>query len=447
MEMQFLICMDFSQHFVETILPAMRNALPLHWHRKRGTLGPATVFFTLMRMVTGSTHGYRNVLDHLKRTVGDHFGWDDAPAASSLSEARRKLSAEQCRAVFQAVRTACISLSHSPKVSYQGFQLIAVDGTKVALPPYKKVGEAFGYHFCGNQKPAPAPQATLTALWDISNNTPFNWSLDPVRTSEQVPARALLKDLGANHLLLSDRGFPSRKFLAQMNHCEASFLARMKVGKQGCFQEIYAFAQDTTKLDEIVWLHENPQRVGEPTIQIRLLKHILPNEKVAVYATNLLNRRKYRRKALLDLYCYRWDIETAFKEMKVWHSLENLHARYAEGIHQEVAAIMTFMLLTAEMEAQARGYHNLEPEAPRSDAPAEPEYRFNRKQIAESIAYILAAGLEGPDAVRKEVDYCFRQYWRYKQKRRPGRSFKRAAKTAHAKYRRTQWNQDESESP
>ena len=129
--------------------------------------------------------------------------------------------------------------------------------------------------------------------------------------------------------------------------------------------------------------------------------------------------------------------------MKVWHSLENLHARYAEGIHQEVTTIMTFMLLAAEMEAQARGYQKLEPEAPRSDAPAEPEYRFNRKQIAESIASTLAAGLDGPDAVRKEIDYGFRQYWRYKQKRRPGRSFKRAAKTAHAKHRRTPWNQDE----
>jgi hypothetical protein len=129
--------------------------------------------------------------------------------------------------------------------------------------------------------------------------------------------------------------------------------------------------------------------------------------------------------------------------MTVWHSLENLHARYAEGIHQEVAAIMTFMLLTSEMEAQARGYHKLEPKALRVEAPAEPEYRFNRKQIAESITSILAAGLEGTEAVRKEVEYCFKQYWRYKQKRRPGRSFKRAAKTAHAKYRRTQWDQEQ----
>jgi hypothetical protein len=37
--------------------------------------------------------------------------------------------------------------------------------------------------------------------------------------------------------------------------------------------------------------------------------------------------------------------------MKVWYGLENLAARYAEGIQQEVAALMIFMQLTAELEA------------------------------------------------------------------------------------------------
>ena len=435
--------MDFSLHFTKTILPAMCIALPEKWQRQRGTLGPSAVFFTIMRMVTGSTHGYRNVLDHLKRTVGEHFGWDDAPAASSLSEARRKLSKEQCRAVFHAVRAVCQGLQHAPKVRYKSYRLLAIDGTKVALPPYKKVGEAFGYHFCGNQKPAPAPQATLTALWDISHNIPFDWSLDPVKTSERVPASSLFEQLGPGDLLISDRGFPSRTFLCQMEKHSVHYLARVKIGKQGGFQEVYAFAENEKSFDAVVWIHDNTRRNGDPTIKVRLIKKTLPNNAVAVYATNLFDHTIHRRKDLLDLYCYRWDIETAFKEMKIWHSLENLHARYAEGIHQEVAAIMTFMLLTAEMEAQARSYHNIEMEAKRDGAVEEPEYRFNRKQIAESIPYILAAGLDGLAAVKKEIEYCFKQYWRYKQKRRPGRSFKRKAKTSHAKSRRSHWAKEE----
>ena len=82
--------MDFSVHFTQHILSSMRQALPSHWRRRRGSLGPMDVFFTLMSMVTGSHHGYRNVLDYFKRSVGDYFGWDDTPAGSSFSVGRRK---------------------------------------------------------------------------------------------------------------------------------------------------------------------------------------------------------------------------------------------------------------------------------------------------------------------------------------------------------------------
>ena len=56
---------------------------------------------------------------------------------------------------FHAVRAACQGLPHVPKVHDKGHRLIAIDGTKVGLPPDKKVGESFGYHFCSTQKPAP----------------------------------------------------------------------------------------------------------------------------------------------------------------------------------------------------------------------------------------------------------------------------------------------------
>ena len=101
--------------------------------------------------------------------------------------------------------------------------------------------------------------------------------------------------------------------------------------------------------------------------------------------------------------------------MKVWHSLENLHARYAEGIHQEVAAIMTCMLLTSEMEAQARGSHKL----------AQRPYESRRLQslsiglIANKIPNqlpLFSQPASKTEAVRKEVEYCLKQYWRYKQK-------------------------------
>lgn len=437
--------MDFSQLTCTNFLQTLDAVLPAHWSRSRGSLPPNKVFFTIMHMVGSSLHGYRNVLDHLRRSVGDYFSWDDTPAASSLSEARRKLSKEQCRAVFHATRASCIGLARFPhKVCYRDYRLLAADMTTVALPPYRKVACEFGYPKDRTGGQAGSPQATLTALWDLSTNTPIDWLLERVYSSEQLAAHKLLEHVGEGDLIICDRGYPSRRFFQEVVRKNAAFLVRMRRGRAGTFKEVNAFFEDEAVWDQEILLHETNARIGDPTIRVRLMKHRLPSGDIAVFATNLFGVRKHHRRALCELYCYRWDIETAFKEMKSWHALENLHARYAEGIHQEVCALMTFMLLNAEMEAQARGFHNLDPQqkdnAVSPQAPQEPEYRFNRKQIAESMMYILAAGLDGPEAVEKEIVYCMKQFWRYRQRRRPGRSFERSAKDPNSKYKKSTYN-------
>lgn len=169
-------------------------------------------------------------------------------------------------------------------------------------------------------------------------------------------------------------------------------------------------------------------------------KRRLDDGTVAVFATNLFGSKKYRRRALCDLYCYRWDLETAFAEMKVWHGLENFNARYTDGIHQEVAALMTFMLLSAELEAVAREHYNLEVEGDPEAAPAEPVFRFNRKQIAECVGHLLVAGAQGEEAFEMEFKQCMRDLWLYRQRRKPGRKFERTAKSLNSKWKRSTYN-------
>lgn len=179
---------------------------------------------------------------------------------------------------------------------------------------------------------------------------------------------------------------------------------------------------------------------------VRLMKRRLDNGNVAVFITNLLSSRQHRRRALCDLYCYRWDIETSFKEMKCWHGLENFRARYAEGIHQEVAALMTFMTLTAELEYLARKHHQIEQKEAPVDAPHEPTIRFNRKRIAEYVGDLLIAAARGKEALEKEFAYSMCMLWRYRQKRKPGRKFDRVAKSSNSKWKRTTYNTKENKS-
>ncbi len=93
------------------------------------------------------------------------------------------------------------------------YRLVAVDMTKLALLAYADVRVEFGCPKDTKDRTAAAPQGTLTVLWDISTNTPIDWYLEKVYSSERFAAHALITHIEKNDLLIADRGNPSRQFL------------------------------------------------------------------------------------------------------------------------------------------------------------------------------------------------------------------------------------------
>ena len=80
--------------------------------------------------------------------------------------------------------------------------------------------------------------------------------------------------------------------------------------------------------------------------------------------------------------------------------------RFSDGIHQEVSALMIFMLLTAELEHQARVHHAVALKETPAGGTEEPEIRFNRRQIAECVGHLLIAAANGTAAIDKEYTDC-----------------------------------------
>jgi Transposase DDE domain/Insertion element 4 transposase N-terminal len=447
--------MPSQQHADFNLYAAFTEHFPSCWDRKRGTLGPAQVLYTIMTMSVSSTHGYHRVLDYLKRTLGEQLGWGEGrPLPSSLSEARRKLSPECCKEAFVAMRGRMSLTTAAPRVRYGTYRILAVDMTTLALPPYPDVVRAFSCPVDNRGKVAKAPKATLTTLWDVSTNTPVDWRLERCYASERYAAYDLFDQLGPNDVLIADRGHSSRRSFIDLQVQDAKYLIRMPTGKAGGFREVHAFAEDDTRWDEIILLHEDREREGDPTLPVRFIKKMLASGEMAVFATNFFSQSEHSRESLCALYCHRWDIETAFREMKVWHGLESFHARFADGIHQEVAGLMIFMLLSAELEHQARAHHAAllatatVPADPHPDDQAQilevPTIRFNRKLIVECVGHLLIAAAKGPEAFEQEYEYCMREIWKFRQRIRPGRSFPRVAKSPNSKWKRTTYNTKKS---
>jgi len=420
------ICFPSPEIFTR-VLGVLRS----HWQRRRGALGPPQVLQTLMGMSVLGTNAYARTLRELKIKTIDVLGRPvRAPSSQAFSQARRKLSAERCREAVAEVRELCTTARTHASLGYGGFRLLAIDGTKLALPAYRVFREHFG---CPVQSPR-GPQASFTLLWDVGANQPVDWEVGPYRVCERVHALKFLAKLGATDLVLGDRNFASRRLIFTLDGCKANWLMRVRSAGSGTLAEVVEFVA-SGKTDFPMTLVERNHH-GEPKpprVKARLLRMDLEDGTVAVFITSLLDPLRYPAPSLIDLYAARWRIETAFRELKIWHGLERFHARYVDGIAQEVAALMLFQLLSSELEAQARihpsaSIANVEPPG----LPAQvrkPMLRFNRGMVADCAVDLLYAAAWGPEQVRVVFEDCLYHIWRTRQTVKPRRSFPRERKS------------------
>ncbi len=390
---------------------------------------------SLMVMSVLGTKGYERTIEEMKAYLGKVLGWhtpESTPSAQALSQARRKLTPERCREVVVQVRARCTTSCEHRALGYGGFNLLAIDGTKAPLPAYRTIIDHFG---CPTQAPK-GPQASLTVLWDVGANQPVDWQLGPYRVCERLHALNLLAGTGPQDLVLADCNFASRRILFQLSSQRSQWLMNIRCAGSGTLAEVVDFV-DSGLLEQTRSLvmrdHYGHQKADLPVITVRLLRQVSPNGTIRVFVTSLTDTEQHPAAVLLNLYACRWRVETAFRELKLWHGLERFHARYPDGIYQEVAALMLFQLLSSELEAKARVHHQLPSVTPPEDITppdagetiTKPTVRFNRRIVADCAVGLLFAAAQGDQRLREEFDYCLFRIWRYRQKVRDGRSFPR----------------------
>lgn len=421
-----------SSEIFSRVLTVMRP----HWRRQRGSLGPPQVLTTLMGMSVLGTNAYARTLRNLKVQTLDVLGQRIRPPSSqAFSQARRKLTSDRCREVVDEVRQLCTTARAHAAIGYGGFRLLAIDGTKLALPAYKVFRNHFG---CPVQSPQ-GPQASFTLVWDVGASQPVDWLVGPYRECERVQAQTLLAKMGPNDLVLADQNFSSLRLLFGLQARNSNWLMRVRNGHSASLVEVREFAASGLRDQAITLVQRGSPGPDMPTIDVRLLRLDLADGTVAVFITNLLDEIRHPAQALIDLYAARWRIETAFRELKIWHGLERFHARYVDGIAQEIAAIMLFQLLSSELEAQARIHPlttipPLEPDGQPAQV-RKAELRFNRVIVADSAVRLLYAAAWGNDRLRETFEDSLYDIWRARQMVRPRRSFPRERKSPSRGFR------------
>jgi hypothetical protein len=260
----------------------------------------------------------------------------------AFSEARNKLKASALSHLFYMTARLPYNGYYD---TYRGYRVLAIDGSKMALPDIELLGEIYGV--MGADRSSPTAQASI--CYDVLNKIIVDGQIAPLTTDERTLALRHIKNLEKSRrfekeLAIFDRGYPSFELIHGLVEETISFLMRVK---RGFNKDIDA----QTKSDGIVLL----KKKGYPDIKLRVIKIVLESGETEVLITNIF-KRNMGVKAFKQLYFMRWPVETKYDEVKNKLEIENFTGNSKKAIEQDFYATMYLsnVAAVAWWEAQAK---------------------------------------------------------------------------------------------
>ena len=260
---------------------------------------------------------YREVLRCLLEAVQ----WLRDPSAgvrvagkSGISQARTRLGWEPLRQLHDEL-VKPIAMRETRGAWYRTWRLVSLDGSTFDVADEKANEEAFSRP--GASRGASAyPQIRFVSLVENGTHVLFGSQMDGYRTGEITLAKAVLPRLKKGMLCLADRNFFGFELWQQAQSTGADLLWRMKKNmRMACEQRL----PDGSYLSH-VYPSERDWRHKTNAIALRVVDYRLEGiegaEPIYRLATTILDAGKAPADELAALYHERWEIETAFDELK-----------------------------------------------------------------------------------------------------------------------------------
>ena len=256
---------------------------------------------------------------------------------------------------------------------WNGLRLLALDGTCITLPRWKRLGEHFGY--ARNQRGTPRPQARMVMLLLAAVRMPWRYELTPRGQGESTVAGRLLAHVRPGDLVLMDRGFFNFGLFRQVQEAGGFFAIRRRKWLR------LRTLRRLSPHERVVRWKPAARRWKGQTIDLRVIDYHVKGFRRGAVVTNLLDEKHVSREQFLGLgaseawaterdyreglyqsglYHRRWQIETAFREIKRVQRMQEpggLRGRTREAIEYEVAGHVLLHLLVRWLMAEAALAH------------------------------------------------------------------------------------------
>jgi hypothetical protein len=267
---------------------------------------------------------------------------------AGLRQARRRLGPAPLRALFDLLRGPAATLAGPTR--WRGLLVCAIDGTIMAVPDSRANLTVFTKQPGGQCGGGSYPTLRLLAIVACGTRTIIDAVHGPATNGETTYARQLFTNphtsARAGMLILADRNFAAGYLFAAVAATGADLIVRAKTGTGG------------PKLPVLRRDHDGSYRSTFGGRVVRVVDAEITittstGTRTGTYRliTTLLDAHRHPAPALIRLYHERWEIETAYLELK--SSILGgrvLRARTPTGIDQEVYALLvTYQVLRTAM--------------------------------------------------------------------------------------------------
>lgn len=285
--------------------------------QRHRSLPARTMAYFSVGMALHSEGSYEDVLALL--TDGLAWAEPDAepvrlPSRSAISQARERLGSEPIKALFGRVAEP-LAPAGTAGSFLAGRRMVAIDGTTFDVADSAVNDEFFGRPGVMKGEWSAFAQARVVAVAECGTHAIFDAEIGPYSSSELALSKPLIDRLEPGMVLLADRGFTSFALWQKASATGADLLWRAKANVKPRLIEAF---------DDGSWLAElraNNAKLNTDAVIVRVVEYSVDDGRGTEAGpfrlfTTLVDPDEVSATELAAAYVDRWEIESAFGELK-----------------------------------------------------------------------------------------------------------------------------------
>ena len=260
---------------------------------------------------------------------------------SAFVQCRKKINPE----VFKHLSTLVVEEFYSDNEAsvklWNGFRVLAVDGSILTLPRTQELKDIYGE--TKSQNTDGVIQARVSVLYDVLNNIVLDGIISTLSVGERHLAKQHLAIVREKDLIIYDRGYPSFDLIYKHTKENVDYLIRVRTDFSNLTKTFAASGKTSQTVDISPGQrksHSIKPYNKEATIKVRLIRIKLASGQIEILMTSLLDSKKYRQKIFKELYFKRWGVETYYDELKNKLKVEHFSGYSHQTVLQDFYAAL-----------------------------------------------------------------------------------------------------------